>query len=974
MTQEPAEHKDFFISYTSKDSTWAEWIALQLEDAGYHTIIQAWDIRPGSNFVFEMNEASKHAERTLLVLSSTYLTSDYAFSEWGVAFRRDPVGKRKQIVPVRIEECDVEGLLGPIVYIDLVKQDEQQARDHLLAGVKRERAKPTQVAFPVVSPQASDKLPTLERPVFPGSLPSIWNVPYPRNLLFTGREELLTQLAASLHTGHPTAISQPPRDSQPQAISGLGGIGKTQVALEYAYRYRSEYRAVLWAQADTKDTLTTSYLELATLLDLPEKDAQESAQVIEAMKRWLQRSTGYLLILDNADDLALAREYLPPSRSGQVLLTTRAQYTGQFAQRVEVDIFPKEQGTLFLLHRAKILSSDATLEQATEQDRSVASHIHEELGGLPLALDQAGAYIEETQSSLVDYLTLYKTQRAEILQERGRLVPDHPLPVATTWSLSFEQVEQQNPTAADILRLCAFLAPDAIPESILTTGIEAVEPLLQGLANNPIALNKAIAVLGAYSLVHRDVSTHTLSLHRLVQAVLKDQMDEENQKQWAERTVLAVRDAFPDVEHQNWPQCELFLPHALMCSKLINRYHLSIPEAADVLTSIGWYLGERGRYIEAVQPVQQAMSIREQQSEVEDFKTAFTMSTLGWIYLQQGKYTEAEPLYNQALTIREEQLGEMHPDTASSLNNLANLYKTQGKYTEAEPLLERSLAIREGQLGAMHPDTAASLSSLASLYYEQGKYGQAEPLYQRALAIDEQQLGAMHPSTAASLSNLALLYETQEKYEQAELLLKRALAIREGQLGAMHPDTAASLNNLALLYNNQGKYGQAESLYQRVLVICEQQLGAMHPNTASSLNNLVLLHKAQGKYAEAEPLLERALAIREGQLGAMHPDTAASLSSLASLYYQQGKYREAEPLLERALAIDKQAYGQEHPNVARNLNNLALLYQDQGKYEQAEPLYRRAVAICEQQLGEEHPNTQVVRDNYASLLREMERG
>src|SRR6266487_3449040 len=223
---------------------------------------------------------------------------------------------------------------------------------------------------------------SVDRPGVPGSLPAIWNVPYPQNPLFTGREEVLTQLAITLHAGQATALSQP------QALSGLGGIGKTQLALEYAYRHRQDYQVVLWAQAETRENLTSSYLSIAALLHLPQKDAPESARVIAAVKGWLQAQKDCLLILDNADDLALAREFLPPCVSGHVLLTTRAQATGRFARRLQVEILPTELGALFLLHRAGRLALDAALEQAPAPERDRARLLCEELGGLPLALDQ----------------------------------------------------------------------------------------------------------------------------------------------------------------------------------------------------------------------------------------------------------------------------------------------------------------------------------------------------------------------------------------------------------------------------------------------------------------------------------------------------------------------------------------------------------------------------------------------------------
>jgi tetratricopeptide (TPR) repeat protein len=847
-TAEPHERRDFFISYAGTDKQWAEWIAMQLETAGYTLFIQAWDFRPGSSFVAEMDAATKRAERTLLVLSSAFLASDYTFSEWAAAFRRDPRGKHGRVLPVRIEQCQAEGLLGSIVYIDLVDLDEQQACEQLLAGVRRERVKPSAVLFPGSLPSAHS-VPYPPHATTPVGQALMWNVPFPRNPFFTGREEILAQLSACFQaTGQPTAISQP------QAVTGLGGVGKTQIAIEYAYRHRQDYQAVLWVQANTREDLALSLLSIATLLNLPQKEEAESDQVERAVRNWLRTHTGWLLILDNADDLALARDFLPSDVGGHVLLTTRAQAMGRFARRREVEVLPPEEGTLFLLRRALLLKVDADLSQAAPQELEMARSISLELGGLPLALDQAGAYIEETGCSLEQYQHLFKSRRATLLNERrGRLTDDHPLPVATTWSLSFQQVEQANAAAADLLRFCSFLAPDAIPESIITEGAAHLGEHLASVGKDLYLLNQAIEVLRAYSLLQREARSGAeahLSVHRLVQAVLKDQMDEQSKQQWAERSVRAVAEAFPSVQHQTWPLCERLLPHAVQCAHLIAEHHLIFAEAAYLLNQAGFYLCERARYQEAEPLLQRALLICEQQLGAEHPDTASSLNNLAGLYQAQGKYEQAEPLYQRALLIREQQLGAEHPDTAASLNNLAGLYDAQGKYEQAEPLYRRALAIREQQLGAEHPDTATSLNNLAGLYQAQGKYEQAEPLYQRALSIREQQLGAEHPHTASSLNNLAGLYDAQGKYEQAEPLYQRALLIREQQLGAEHPDTATSLNNLAALYRAQGKYEQAEPLYRRALLICEQQLGAEHPHTQTVRTNYAFLRRALERRAK----------------------------------------------------------------------------------------------------------------------------
>ena len=820
----------------------------------------------------------------------------------------------------------------------------------------------------------------------------VWNIPYSRNPFFTGRTDLLTQLAATLHAGQPTALSQP------QAISGLGGIGKTQIAIEYAYQHEQDYHAVLWAQADTRENLTSSFLALATVLNLPERDASESAQVVAAVKHWLQMTPGYVLILDNADDLALAREFLPVKQRGQVMLTTRAQGTGRFARRLEVGEFPTKQGVLFLLRRSGLIAPDAPIEQAKEADQVIAKRLCEELGGLPLALDQAGAYMEETGCGLARYEQRYQQERGKVLAERrSGLVNDHPLPVAATWKLSFEQVEQASPIAAELLQACAFLAPDAIPEELLEEVLKTSLPslkmsgqqrrqkgrfpkLITGQRKKPALvlpsvsdgqMDEVVAILRAYSLIQRNAAEKTLSVHRLVQAVLKDTLSVRTRRRWQAQIVQAINTVFPErVVDELSGGGRLFL-HTLVCVSWVEDVARPTKAAIHLLNRAGESLTVRGQYEKAELLLQRALSIREQQLGPLHSDVADSLNSVANLYMDQGKYEQAEPLLQRALSIREQQLGPLHLDAAHSLNDLALLYQRQGKYEQAEPLYQRSYAIYEQLLGFLHPDTATSLDNLAGLYQNQEKYEQAELLHQRVLSIREQQLGPLHLDTAHSLNNLATLYYQQGRYEQAEPLYQRALTIHEQQLGPLHPDTATSLNNLANAYRNQGKYEQAEPLYQRALSIREQQLGPLHPDTATNLHSLATLYQKLEKYKQAEPLYQRALTIREQRLGPLHPRTTMSLDSLALLYYQQGKYEQAEPLYQM-LAIREQQVGAEHPDTAQSLNNLATLYQTQGKYAEAEPLYQQALEIYQRILGSDHPTTQATQTSYISLLEAME--
>lgn len=668
----------------------------------------------------------------------------------------------------------------------------------------------------------------------------LWNIPYPRNPFFIGRDELLAQLHQQLHSGQATALSQP------QAISGLGGIGKTQLAVEYAFQYRHDYQTVLWTLADSRESFVLGYIAIAKLLNLPEKEAQEQARVIEAVKTWLQMHRDWLLILDNADEPDLVLPFLPPVLGGHLLLTTRASALGRLAHRLEVETFSPALGALFVLRRAGIIAPDAELAQALPQDQELAVQIVQNLGGLPLALDQAGGYLETTGCGLLAYQRLYQQRSADLMREYRGVPTEHP-PAATTWSLSFARVEEKNPAAAELLRFCAFLAADTIPEEFLTERASKLSVLLAPLATDAYQLDQAIEALRAYSLIKRDPVARTLAVHRLVQEVMRNALSVETQHEWMQRVVQVVNATFPIVSVESWPACERVLPHALLCTNWIEQARIASPEAARLLNQTASYL--KARY----------------------------------------RYKEAEPLYQRTLAIRERVLGPEHPDTARSLNDLGQLYRMLGRDDRAEPLFKRALGICEQVLGPEHPDTATILNNLAAMFYHaRGKFEEAEPLYQRALAIRERMLGPEHPDTAQSLDNLGRFYRALGKYEKAEPLFKRALGICERVLGPEHPDTGRSLNNLGFLYYAQGKYEGVEPLFKRALAIDEQVLGPEHPYAAWSLNNLGQLYHAQGKDEEAEPLLQRALEIDDRVLGPEHPTTQIIRANYQALLQQRG--------------------------------------------------------------------------------------
>lgn len=517
----------------------------------------------------------------------------------------------------------------------------------------------------------------------PNAEPSgVWNVPLPRNPFFTGQEALLAQIADILQIGGPTILAQS------CAISGLGGIGKTRLAVEYAYRHRQRYQAVLWCRADTREALVSSYVALAKHLHLPEQDEQDRVLTVQAVIGWLSKHAGWLLILDNVDDLSLLDAFLPFAFSGHLLLTTRVRATGKLAFSLVVDAMERDTGAVLLLRRARLIGQNASLETAAPADIAIARAISEELGGLPLALDQAGAYIEETCCSLSAYRERYHSHRPALLKRRGGSAYDYPAPVATTWSLSFARVQQRSPAAADLLRCCALLYPDAIPEELFSLGAIHLGTRLQRVVRDPLAFDEVAQILLDYSLIRRNPTTAMLSIHRLVQAVLLDSMPARTRKLWRERVLLAVNEAFPEWILGELTSCERLLPHALECASWIGRELQPTVEAARLLNQAGVYLRERALYTEAEPLLEQATSIRQQYLGDGHHSTATSLHHLALLYDAQGKYSQAEPLYQSALAIYEQQLGHNHPDTQTVHGNYMSLLLTLGHTVKALDLQE----------------------------------------------------------------------------------------------------------------------------------------------------------------------------------------------------------------------------------------------------------------------------------------------
>ncbi len=795
---------------------------------------------------------------------------------------------------------------------------------------------------------------------------ALWTIPYARNLHFTGRDEILDQLMQHLD---PNDVTQPETLrraalTQSQVIKGLGGIGKSQIAIEFAYRARAEGRFAhtIWLNAASEEAILTSLAALSALLPPPFQLTGETDQrkLVAAVLKWLEDCPQpWLLILDNADDLVLMQPYVPLHGHGSVLLTTRASAVGHLAAAVEVETMGIIEGTELLLRRAR------RLEGASDEAINEAGNIVIALGQFPLALDQAGAYLEETGCNLQDYLAIYHDHRQALLARRGQLASQYPASVATTWELSFQFVERASPAAADLLRLCAFLAPDTIPEELLTQGAAYWPPQLRAAVSDHFHFNHLIETLLAFSLIKRVGEDRLLSIHRLVQVVQIERLGWDEQRQWVERLVGAMNGIFPQTpeERAQWPSCQRYLDQVQQCLSLVQTYALHVPEVAEVFDRAGTYLRERALYSLAEPLYRQAIVIKEHQPTMQALPLAISLQ--GWAKLsrEQGRFAEAETAYQRALQIREQHLGPDHLLVAELYNDLAGLYRGQGQYAIAVTFCQQALQIREQHLGPGHLQLAESYNDLAVLYQNQDKYEEAEQLNQRALHIREQQLGSAHPDVAIALNNLAQLYISWRKFTDARLLTQRALEIWEQHYGPDHPMVANGLTGLAIIAFSEKHYDEAKTFNQRALQIREKQLGPDHHELIFPLNGIANIARMQGNFEEAEQLLQRALYIGEHQLEPGHLKVAFTLVGFAKLRRDQEKYEEAEEFLHQALHIREQQLGSDHLDIATVLVEFAILQQKRGELLEAQALYRRALAIQEGALGAEHPLSAATSEN-----------
>ncbi|KAI3322928.1 hypothetical protein HD806DRAFT_544998 [Xylariaceae sp. AK1471] len=675
-------------------------------------------------------------------------------------------------------------------------------------------------------------------------------------------------------------------------LHGLGGMGKTQLAIEYMKQHKDNYSAIFWLNIKDENSVKQSFARIAHQIKRQYPSAsriggldihKDIDETIDAVKAWLSlpNNSRWLLVYDNYDNPKLPsntnlnviniQNYLPKSYQGSVIITTRSSQI-------------KIGHAIRMLKLQNLDDSLEILKTASKRkgltDNPDAINLAKKLDGLPLALATAGAYLEQTSTTFQSYLGLYEESWARLQINSPELSSYEDRTLYSTWQLSFDQIKQRNEHSAALLRLWAYFDNQDLWLELLQHQDADGPQWIWEATKDELSFSHVMRILSDYGLVEVDSSIDELiesggySIHSCVHSWTSHVLNQELNMELAAFAIRCIALHVPDQSsNKYWLTQRRLLQHAA-------RYNDVILDAV-INDNESWIYG-----------------------------------TLGYLYSNQGKLKEAGEMYQRALRGCEKTLGPDHTSTLDIVNNLGNLYSHQGKLKEAEEMYQRALRGKEKALGLDHTSTLETVNNLAVLYSNQGKLKEAEEMYQQALRGCEKALGPDHTSTLGTVNNLAVLYSNQGKLKEAGEMYQQALRGCEKALGPDHTSTLDTANNLGILYSDQGELKQAEEMYQRALRGKEKALGLDHTSTLEIVNNLAVLYSNQGKLKEAGEMYQRALRGKEKALGLDHTSTL-------------GKLKEAEEMYQRALRGYQTTFGADHPGtqtILENLQRLATLH------------------------------------------------
>jgi hypothetical protein len=929
--------KSVFLSVAGADAAWGEWADQRLRAAGLVVEYYRRSFPVGENFISRISSALASCDCVVALLSPGYCDpGSWVTQEWQAALNisKDRPGF---LVPFLIERCRPPPLLAELNFADLTDLNEEAAEacllTVLLGGGRRADALP--------GPEVGTGFPGGVPPVVPGRPVRL----APRPEFLAGREDLLAELDARLSGT---------RSAEPQvvALCGLGGAGKTSLALEYAHRHRAELGLVWQFAAQEPTVLAAGFGELAA--QLRTGTAANSDPVAEVHAALASRTGDWLLLFDNAADPVAVRAFLPPAGGGQVLITSQNPLWGAGQVR-EVPVLDQESAAAFLVNRTGITGQQAP-----------ALELAGELGGLPLALEQAGAYMLAAGRGIAEYLALFRQRRMELLA-RGEPA-GYDKQVATAWTLAFEQLRHGRPGPIGLLRLLACCAPEAIPLRLVIAPRpelkDALDPevasQLLPLLDDPLTVDDAVMALRRYSLISPP-HAGTVTVHRLVQAVTLGQLPAELAAAWRQAVSYLIEAALPGDPHQlkDWPIYAALVPHA----------QATLPADGDGMAEIGEYLTEAGNYGAARAVLLQVLEMREREHGPWHPATLSARGDLAALAGPAGDQT-ARNQYAELLRDMTRVLGPEHPDVLRTRGELAYWTRHAGDAAAARDQYAALLPVLQRVLGPEHQDTLLARGELAACTGFTGDPAGARDQLAELLPDLERVLGPEHPGTLTPRANLAFWTGYAGDPAAARDLCAALVPLQERLAGPEHPYTLTVRANLARWTGEAGDAQEARDQYAALLPLRERICGPEHPATLTDRTNLARWIGEAGDAPEARDQYAALLPVRERVSGPEHPDTLRTRAGLARWTGEAGDAPEARDQYAALLPIRERKSGPEHPDTLTDRAGLARWTGEAGDAPEARDQYAALLPVRERVSGPEHPDTLRAR---AGLARWKER-
>lgn len=776
----------------------------------------------------------------------------------------------------------------------------------------------------------------------PVSAPQVWGGVPPRNKHFTGREDILVQVQRTLGQHAQSALV-------PQALHGLGGIGKSQLAVEYAYRYQNDYQLVWWVQANDERSVRRSLVSLAKRLHLPESaDVQDTVDNVLDVLRRRDPYTSWLLIYDDAPEPGVVGPYLP-SGVGHVIVTSRSRTWASESNAIEVDVFSPEESIGLIRSRWHDLTDDEALELAAD------------LGHLPLALEQAVAMHEQTGIPLAEYQRALQNSPSQILAEGNPA--NYPQSVAATLSLAFNSVRDISPGGAYLLRLCAFLSAQPIALPLLTRG-RAAQPADQDVdLGDDIKVRRAVRDLGRFALVQLDIGRDLLRVHSLVRALIRDATPEDERpavERHAHAVLAGANPGDPD-NPNNWVAHAQIAPHvepAGLVYSVDPAVRQVVLDQIRYLFAIGDFAGSRKIGESAVEVWRSACGESDELTLVASRHLSISLRSLGY-------YAEARLLSQETLELMVETLGEDHEHALVTAGSVAADLRVAGEFREALALDAQNLVRHREVLGESDLHTLRALTNLAVDYRMVGDFAKAAELDEEAIAIKARALGDDHMSTLFSYGCLMRDLYGLGEYRRGLELGREKLPLQEQQMPDNHRNLLLTKRTYSILLRKAGYNAEALQHARDLYDVCRRTLGRSHEHTLSALMSLSNTLRVTGDHDGALRFGQRALTIYREVFGELHPFTLACRVDVAIVLQALGRLPEAEELNDLALDGLTTSLGEDHPHTLCAVNTKASGLAAAGRHQEARELSTQLLDRSRRVRGADHPNTLACAANHA---------